>query len=147
MPAIQTTYGDVLAPAYEGMIANSTDHTIISYQCETAAGIGFGKVAVIGATADQIRVSEATRKFIGITEASHTAQSVTDTYVQNETVPVVVQGEMWVLASVAVAAGDLAYYVPATGVLTNVATANTALPNGYFTSTTTGAGLAKVRFG
>jgi hypothetical protein len=145
MPSVQTTYAQTILPAVEGMIANSEPHNVISKQCETAAGIGFGKVAVQGTGDDQIRVSEATRKLRGLTVMSHHAsRGLADLYEQYETVPVMERGVLWVLASVAVAVGDSAYYVPATGVLTNVATSNTLF--GMWDSSTTGAGLAKVRF-
>lgn len=144
---VQTTYATQIAPAYEGMIANSEPHRIVSKQVETVGGIGFGKVTVQGTADDQVRVSEATRRFRGLTEAAHVGgfQGTLDAYEQYETVPVMIEGVMWVMASVAVNPGDLVYYVPATGVLTNVATANTAIPNALWDSSTTGAGLAKVR--
>ena len=146
MPAIQTTYGTTIAPAYEGMIANSEDQTILSKQVETAGGIGFGKVCVQGTADDQIRVSEASRAFRGITVQSHIAGTVvSDAYVKGETVPVMEEGVVWVMASVAVAVGDPVYYVPATGVLTNVATSNTQIANAMWDSSTSGAGLAKLR--
>lgn len=145
MPAIQTTYGTTIAPAFEGMVANSIDHIIVSKQVETAAGVGYGKVVVQGTGDDQVRVSEASRAFVGITEATH--DFLTDAYPQYSTAAVVAQGEIWVVTSVAVVAGDLAYYVPATGVITNVPTSNTAIPNGRFTSSAGIAGLAKLRFG
>ena len=147
MPAIQTTYGTSIAPAYEGMIANSEPQTILSKQVETAGGIGFGKVCVQGTADDQIRVSETVRAFRGITVASHIAGNlvVSDAYVKGETVPVMEEGVIWVMASVAVAVGDPVYYVPATGVLTNVATSNTQIANAMWDSSTTGAGLAKLR--
>lgn len=145
---IQTTYTQTIAPAYEGMIADSREQNILSMQLETAAGIGFGKVAVQGTADKQVRVSAAGRAFRGVTVSSHFGgfaagfQGTKDTYDQYETVPVMDRGSIWVLASVAVAVGDPVYYVPATGVLTNVATGNTLIPNAKWESSTTGAGLA-----
>jgi hypothetical protein len=143
---VQTTYVSRISPSYEGMIANSEDHTIKSMVVELAAGIGFGKVVVQGTLDDQARASEATKKFRGLSEASHNASGATaDAYAQYETIPVMITGVMWVTASVAVAVGDPVYYVPATGVLTNVATSNTLIPNAIWESSTAGAALAKVR--
>jgi hypothetical protein len=145
---IQTTYTQTIAPAYEGMIADSREQNILSMQLETAAGIGFGKVAVQGTADKQVRVSAAGRAFRGVTVSSHFGgfsaglQGTKDTYDQYETIPVMDRGSIWVLASVAVAVGDPVYYVPATGVLTNVATGNTLIPNAKWESSTTGAGLA-----
>jgi hypothetical protein len=148
MPAVQTSYAQTILPAVEGMIVNSEPHNVISRQLESAAGIGFGKVCVQGTADEQIRVSETVRKFRGITVMSHSAgRGIADSYEQYETVPVLERGVIWVLASVAVAVGDPAYYVPATGVLTNVATGNTLITDGSFDSSTTGSGLAILRIG
>jgi hypothetical protein len=147
---IQTTYNQTIAPFYEGMIADSREQNILSMQVETVGGIGFGKVAVQGTADKQVRVSAAGRAFRGITVAGHFAgfaaglQGTKDSYDQYETAPVMDRGSICVMASVAVAVGDPVYYVPATGVLTNVATANTLIPNAKWESSTTGAGLAIV---
>lgn len=60
---------------------------------------------------------------------------------------VITKGDIWVTASVAVAAGD-PVYLTAAGAFTNVATNNTAI-NGarWDTSTTAAAQLAVVRLG
>lgn len=143
---IQTAYSRTIAPAFEGMIANMEDQTIISRQVESVAGIGFGKVAVQGTGDLQIRVSEAGRAWRGITIMSHFAsQGLADLYAQYETAQVMEKGCIWVMASVAVAVGDLVYYVPATGVLTNVATANVIIPQAIWDTSTSGAGLAVAR--
>jgi plastocyanin len=148
---IQTAYSSTIAPSYEGMIANSEPHTVVSKLVESAAGIGFGKVVVQGAADDQVRVSEASRAFVGLSEASHNpeASPTADLYPQYANVPVMRKGVMWVMASVAVSPGQAVYYVPASGVLTNVSNtgANTLIPNAVWDSSTTGAGLAKVRLG
>lgn len=141
MPAVQTTYGMNLAPAFEGMIADSTDHTIVSKQVETAAGIGYGKVCVKGTGDDQVKVSAASLAFIGIAVASH--DYLADVHPQYSTAPVMIEGELWVITSVAVVAEDLAYYVPATGVLTNVSTSNTLI--GKFKSSGGIGALVKLR--
>lgn len=57
------------------------------------------------------------------------------------------KGVIVVQASVAVAVGDAVYYVPATGVLTNVSTGNTLIPNAQWDTSTAGAGLAALRLG
>lgn len=150
MPAIQTTFAQSLAPAYEGMIGDSRDQTVLSLNVESAAGIGFGKVAVKGTADRQIRVAEAGRAFRGVTVATHFAgftpgqQGPVDLYHQYETVPVLIVGPIWVMASVAVAVGDPVYFVPATGVFTNVATGNTLIPDAIFETSTSGAGLAMI---
>jgi hypothetical protein len=152
MPAIQTTYAQTILPAYEGMIADSREQTVLSMIVETAAGIGFGKVCVQGTADRQVRISEAVKAFRGISLASHFAtekaglQGTLDAYSQYDNIPVLTAGAIWVLASVAVAAGQPVYYVPATGVITNVLTSNTLSPNSMFETSTTGSGLAVISF-
>lgn len=148
---VQTTYSARLAPAYEGMIPDMGDETIDTFTVETAAGIGFGKVVVQGTGDKQARIAEVGRAFRGITIAAHASEGLVnalspDLYPQYANVPVVLSGKVWVMASVAVAAGQPVYFVPATGVITNVATANTLIPNSMFETSTTGAGLAVIRF-
>lgn len=148
---VQTAYATTLAPAYEGMIADSRDHEVVSKLVETAAGIGFGKVVVQGAADEQVRVSEAGRAFVGLSEAVHGAEinPNADLFPQYANIPVMRKGPMWVMASVAVSPQQPVYYVPATGVLTNVSNtgANTLIPNATWETSTTGAGLAVVRLG
>lgn len=147
--AVQTTYGRTIAPAYEGMIADSRDHTIVSHNVETAAGIGFGKVVCQGA-ADRGAVVAAATKFLGLSEAAHHTVGGTlsggtvDKWAQYETIPVMTEGAMWVLASEAVAPGDPVYYTAATGVLSKTAAGNVLIPNARWNTSTAGAGLAIV---
>jgi hypothetical protein len=142
MPAVQTSYGTVMAPAYEGMKADSRLAEISSYVVETAAGIGYGKVAVQGTGDRQVRVSEAARPLVGITEAVHQPEGsgLADLFPQYANIPIIRTGPVWVMASVAVTPGALAYYVPATGVLNVTAASNNLI--GRWETTTSGAGLA-----
>ena len=140
---LQTTYAARILPAVEGMIVDMRDQVVVSKNVETAAGIGFGKVACRGTTEEQILVATAGRPFMGITVMSHFASAgLADLYAQYETANVLAIGAIWVMASVTVAPGDLAYFVPATGVLTNVVGANTIIPGATFETATTGAALA-----
>ena len=144
---LQTAYTARILPAYEGMVADSREHEIESRIVETAAGIGFGKVVVVGTSDQQVRISEASRAFVGISEATHQSElgGLSDLYPQYANIPIMRYGMIWVLASVAVAPGQPAYFVPATGVLTNVTSGNTLIPGGTFESSTSGSGLAKLR--
>lgn len=147
MDPLQTTYSDRMAPAVEGMIANSEKSNIISRIVEDVEGIGFGKVAVQGDRDNTITDAEAGKAFRGITVMDPT--QLQDSYPQYATVAVMTKGVIWVRASVAVSPGQPAYFVPATGVLTNTdnSAANTAIPNAIWDSSTSGAGLAKLRLG
>lgn len=146
MPAIQTTYAAQHARWVEGMVLNSEPGVIISREVQTAAGIGFGKVAIRGTGDHQIAISAAGGKYLGLTVMDTTqAGAVVDVYPQYATAAVMTKGVIVAQASVAVAAGDAVYFVPTTGVLTNVASGNTIIPNAQWDTATTGAGLAAIR--
>jgi hypothetical protein len=143
MPAIQTTYLATHARWVEGMVLNMEDATIVTRIAEDVEGIGFGKVGVQGTADNQVVDSEATVKFTGIAVLDITRQ--TGKYEQYENVALMKKGVIVVQASVAVAVGDPVYYVPATGVLTNVSTSNTLIAGAQWDTSTAGAGLAAVR--
>ncbi|TPK59042.1 DUF2190 family protein [Mesorhizobium sp. B2-5-1] len=145
MPAIQTTYNAQHARWIEGMVLNMEPSVVVSRLCEDAEGIGFGKVAVQGTADNQVVDSEATAKFCGIAVLDETQP--TGKYEQYATAAIMKKGVIVASASVAVAVGDPVYYVPATGVLTNVATSNTLIANAQWDTSTAGAGLAALRLG
>jgi hypothetical protein len=150
MPAVQTTFSETMRPALEGMIADTTPQTILSRVVEGTGGIGFGKVALKGTGDLQVRAAPG-GVYQGITVADLTIQHIAppaggpDFYPEKDVCNIIVQGSIWVLASVAVTAGEPAYFVPATGVITNVSTANTAIPNARFESSAGIGALTKLR--
>lgn len=143
MPAVQTSYSATHARWVEGMVLNSEPCVVVSRTAEDAEGIGFGKVCVCGDRDDTVTDSEASKKFEGIAILDPTKTG--DTYAQYDTVAVMKKGVIVVSASVAVAKGDPVYFVPATGVLTNVSTSNTLIANATWDTATAGAGLAALR--
>lgn len=145
MPAVQTTYNAQHARWVEGMVLNSESSNVISRIVESAAGIGFGKVACQGAADNGVIVPAASKAYRGITVLDPTQAG--DAYAQYATAAVMTKGVIVAQASVAVAVGDPVYFVPATGVLTNVSTSNTLIPNAIWETSTSGAGLAAVRLG
>jgi len=145
MPAVQTTYSATHARWVEGMVLNSEPTVIVSRVAEDVEGIGFGKVCVQGTLDNQVVDSEITVKFCGIAVLDPTQPA--DTYAQYSTVAVMKKGVIVVQATVAVAVGDPVYYVPATGVLTNVASGNTIIAGAQWDTSTSGAGLAALRLG
>lgn len=145
MPAIQTTYSATHARWVEGMVLNMEPNDIVTRLAEDVEGIGFGKVAVQGTADNQVVDSEATVKFCGIAVLDTTRP--TGKYEQYDNVAVMKKGVIVVQASVAVAVGDPVYYVPATGVLTNVSTSNTLIAGAQWDTSTSGAGLAALRLG
>ncbi|MDX0408381.1 DUF2190 family protein [Sinorhizobium medicae] len=145
MPAIQTTYSATHARWIEGMNLNMEPSVVVTRLAEDVEGVGFGKVCVQGTADNQVVDSEATAKFAGIAVLDTTRPS--GKYDQYDNVSVMKKGVIVVQASVAVAVGDAVYYVPATGVLTNVSTGNTLIPNAQWDTSTAGAGLAALRLG
>ncbi len=147
MPAVQTTYNAQHARWVEGMVLNSEPSVVISRTVETAAGIGFGKVACQGAGDNGIIVSAASKVYRGITVLDPTQAG--DTYAQYATAAVMTKGVIVAQASVAVAAGDKVYFVAASGALTNTdnSGANPQIPNAIWDTSTSGAGLAALRLG
>lgn len=143
MPEIQSTFNAQHARWVEGMVLNSEPCTVISREVETGAGIGFGKVAQRGTGDHQCKVSAASPKYLGITVLD--PSKFGDTYAQYDTAAIMTKGIIVVQASVAVAQGDDVYFVPATGVLTNVSTSNQQIPNAKWDTSTAGAGLAALR--
>ncbi|OJF97586.1 structural cement protein Gp24 [Pararhizobium antarcticum] len=145
MPTIQSTYAATHARWVEGMVLNMEPNVIVTRVAEDVEGIGFGKVGVQGTADNQVVDSEATVKFTGIAVLDTTQP--TGKYEQYSNVALMKKGVIVVTASVAVAVGDLVYYVPATGVLTNVSTSNTLIAGAQWDTSTSAAGLAALRLG
>lgn len=145
MPAIQTTYAAQHARWVKGMVLDMEAATIVTRVAEDAEGIGFGEVGVQGTLDNQVVDSEATVKFTGIAVLDLTRP--TGKYEQFDNVALMKKGVIVVQASVAVAVGDPVYYVPSTGVLTNVSNsnANTLIAGAQWDTSTSGAGLAALR--
>lgn len=138
----QGGYTAAPASAYAGLTLSSDFENIFSRQVETAA-VGFG-LAVGRGTADT-GVKLGGTGFEGITVADKT--QVDSQYDVGITAGVLNKGYIWVTASVALAPGDTLYFVPATGVITNVSTSNTAIPNSQVLNTAASGGLALLFLG
>lgn len=148
MPAVQTSYAQTHARWVEGMVLNSEHSLRLSRTVESAAGIGFGKVACRGADDHGCKVSAASGDFIGITIMDQTLLGGTvDKYPQYAEANLLRKGVIVVSAGVAVTQGDPVYFVPATGVLTNTdnSAANIQIPNAEWETTRADAGLAALR--
>ncbi|HCF5160787.1 TPA: DUF2190 family protein [Pseudomonas aeruginosa] len=151
MPAVQTTYSENIRPGLPGMIVDMIPKTLISRTVEASAGLAFG-IPVMQDTADKAgrapTAGDTAAKFVGISVRDRSVKAEANQYSQYESARVMTKGAVWVTASVQVAAGDPVYFVPATGVWTNVATSNVAVPGARFDTSTTGANqLAQVRLG
>lgn len=152
MPAVQTNYAATLSPGVAGAQATMLPATIISRNVEPANGLAFG-VAVAQGAADKgiVAFGGAADDFVGITLLDRSAvgtAAAPDSFAQYTSARVMTKGDVWVNASVQVAAGDPVYLVAATGLFTNVSTSNVLVPNARFDTSTTGANqLAVVRLG
>ena len=157
--AVQTTYSENIAAASAGMIANSEHADIISRTVADAAGIAFGKVvqeaATDGSKANQCTADLDTSDmdaytFIGITVRDRSVRPETPSlFAQYESARIMRKGVVWVSVAGAVKAGQDVTVTLATGVLGTaaVATGIVAIPNARWESSTSGAGLAKLRLG
>ena len=151
MPAVQTTYSAAHASGYPGMIADGEQVTnVISRIVDpnTANPIAFGDPVLQGVSEATVQsVSGGSGVFRGIAVRDPTlAASAGDQYGATVTAAVMTKGVIWVLAAVAVSAGQPVYFTGA-GALTNVPTSNTAIAGAMWESTTAAAGLAKMRLG
>jgi hypothetical protein len=145
MPAVQTTYPTIHPVAYVGMVANSEPRDVITLVC-TVGAIAFGLPVMQGAGDNTCKPPAAASIYRGISIIDPTLAGATpDSYLVGDNVAVMTRGVVWVTASVAVAVGDAVYFVPATGVWTNVVGANQLVSNAIWDSSTTGAGLAQIR--
>ena len=134
MPAVQTTYADKQATAYNGMVADTRLTDILSREVEDAT-LGFGLAVIKGTAEDQVKVGAA-GTYIGITVKDVTlappanAANV-DQYIAGQTCAVITRGAVWVVAPATITAGQPAYYTSA-GVVTNVSSGNTAISGATF---------------
>lgn len=149
--AVQSTYSENARAAVPGQLVDTIPKTLLSRTVEDAGGLAFGIPVAQGVADRGIRaftIGDTAAKFIGITVRERSVDADYDQFAQYDSARVLTHGAIWVLASVAVAAGDPVYVVPATGLFTNVATGNVQLPNARFdTSTTAINQLAQVRLG
>lgn len=144
----QSAYTSGFAAGLPGMIANEEKYNAISRTIKTPAGIAFGAPAMRGTGDHECLLFATGGKYLGIAvktmapehRASGTA-AILDGYPLNATASLCTQGQLFILADVAVVPGDPVYYVTATGRYSNVAGAsNLLIPNAKFDTTATAAG-------
>lgn len=143
--AVQSTYNTTQAAAVAGARATMIGATVISRNVETAA-IGFGKPVAQG-TAEKGVIAFAGTGFVGITLLDRSAAGDNDTFRVGDSARIMTKGDVWVNASLAVAAGNPVYLTTA-GAFTNVVgTDNVAIAGARWDTSTTAAGLAVIRLG
>lgn len=150
---IQDTYSENIRTAVAGQIANTEPVTLISRTVETVAGIGFGAVVQQGAADDGCKsdlTGMTADTYLGITVRERSVRPETPSlFARYESARIMRKGVLWVMTDGAVAAGNDVTVTLATGGLGTAAVAAgiVAIPNARWDSSTTGAGLAKVRLG
>lgn len=145
MPAVQTTYANSQATAYNGMVADARLTDILSRECEDAT-LGFGLAVIKGTADDQVKVGAA-GTYVGVTVKDVTlpppaSSANVDKYIAGQTCAVITRGAVWVVAPATITAGQPAYYTAA-GVITNVSSGNTLIAGATFE--TSGASTTLVR--
>jgi hypothetical protein len=151
MAELQTTYTDVVAKGYAGMVANGEVSNRISRTVETAGGIGFGRpvyrgtgdngiTSIVGTLADFMGWTIAT------TDLAPSADA--DEYQQYDNAPVITEGAIFVIctgnvtdgAAVTVGTGADA----ADGIGATAADATHIATGWIFDETVTGGGLVRI---
>ena len=128
---MQTSYTQDYVIGQAGQIADISDRTIDSFAAE--GEIGFG-IAVARGTNKQKQVIPFTGTgFVGISVFEHNENGL---YKDEDSVSVMTSGRIYVTTAATVVAGTTAYAVNATGAITNVSTAATAI--GKFLTSGTG---------
>ena len=150
MPAVQTTYNEKIVAARVGQIANTEPVVLISRTVEDETPIAFGKPVMQGTADDGCKLfAGASTEVLGITVRERSTRPETpDTFARYESARIMKKGVIWVVASVAVVAGDPVYVIPATAAFakTNASSA-ILIPNARWDSSAGIGALAKVRLG
>lgn len=153
MPSVQDTYNRNISVARAGFIANEEPKTLISRTVEDAAGVAFGKVVQQGADdggCTAVLTGMTATSFLGITAMDRGVRpTFPNGFARYDSARILNKGVIWVQVSAAVEAGEAATVTLANGNISSAAVAEgiVALPNARFDSSTTGAGLAKLRLG
>ncbi len=114
MATVQSTYNRYQAVAAAGMPATMHGYNGDTRICETAAGIGFGLVVSRGVNDKGCVLGGSTP--CGVTIRDQTlAASAVDKYPQYANVGLMIDGDIWLVATGAVANGDLLKYDATTG--------------------------------
>ena len=139
MPAYQSTYTAAPASGYAGMIADTEYKTVFSAEVQTAA-VAFGLAVGKGSAANTAKLGGTGYFGVAVADKANLNLSAAG-YAIGDIGGFITKGAVWVTASVTVAITDTVYFVPATGVITNVSTSNVAIPNARFATAATSGNL------
>ncbi|PHP66542.1 hypothetical protein CSC94_12695 [Zhengella mangrovi] len=150
--AVQTTYSDKMAAAFNGMIANEEPSVLISRTVETSGGVGFGIPVIQGSTDDGCdEVAASTDAVIGITCRDQSVNpAAADTFGEGASALLMRSGVIWVTVTDAggVAAGDPVWVKVADGTFSNAdvgTDGSLKLAGCRWESSAANGGLAKIR--
>lgn len=153
---VQTTYSQYLPAAQAGQPATMTGWDVDTKICQDDAvppvGIGFGLVVSQGSDSDRAVVlgSPSGKALVGITRANPlqsavTTSSLVDKYSDGDNMPVMVRGDIWVIAEGAVFAGEIVYFNAVTGALGH--SGGTVIEDARWMTSAASGGFAVVRLG
>lgn len=147
MADVQGTYVENLRPAVAGAQADMTPSKVESRHCEPSGGMKFGAAVAQGSVSDRGgKVPASTAVTIGIAMRDRSATGANENgYAQYETMAVMTEGRIWVVAGVDVVAGDPVYVVPTTGVFTKSnASSAVQIPNARWHTSALATNLAVI---
>lgn len=128
---MQTSYTQDYVIGQVGQIADISDRVIDSFAAEGT--IAFGIAVARGTNKQKQVIPFAGSGFVGISVFEHNENGL---YKDDDSVSVMTSGRIYVTTAATVVAGETAYAVNATGAITNVTTAATAI--GKFLTSGTG---------
>ncbi len=151
MPAVQTSYPTFQSAGYLGMVANGEWVTnIVSRIVDPAAAVpvNFGDPVLQGPSEQTVvSANGGSGAFRGLAIRDATLPpGAAYTYAATATLGMMTKGVIWVTAVVAVTPGQPAFFTAA-GLLTSVASGNTAIAGALWESAAPASGLAKLRLG
>lgn len=146
MPSYQTSYNQTHAPAFAGMVADHQTRTVIS---RLAVGtVPFGTSVVQHPNANSVTLAGGApgAPFRGVAILDSTVRAVNplNSYANGDTVAVMTQGTVWVVAASNVTEGQAAFY-DANGNFTDVAANDMAIPNATFDTSALAGSLVRLR--
>jgi hypothetical protein len=117
MAVAQDTYVARIPQGFEGAPANMTNWDADTRNCETAAGIAFGKACGQGSAERGVVLGGPLAGFVGISVRDNTVLNATDPekYPQNTNVGVANEGDWFVKPEVEVTIDDPVHYDATTG--------------------------------
>lgn len=116
MPVVQTApYGETMRKAVAGHQTDMVPATMISRDVEDAAGLAFGKPVAQGVRdRGVILAAVGVTKIMGVSVRERSLVAEADKFLQYESARIMVEGTIWVVASVAVVPGDIVHVIVAT---------------------------------